>query len=147
MVVFPKQSCRRFLPDTGESRSDKKFFLKLTWNWRFAPPWEACSTGEVLYLWTRYDQPTMPAEMVESHPVVARGYHAGFIPLLKHIDHLFTLTLLPTFPIFDLSFFLSTFDFLPWLHCLPFIIRFPLFLFLIFLKRQVHEIGWWLTVK
>ena len=28
MVVFPKQICKRFLPDTGESRSDKTFFLK-----------------------------------------------------------------------------------------------------------------------
>ena len=25
----------------------------------------------------RYDQPMTPAEMVESHPVVARGYYAG----------------------------------------------------------------------
>ena len=28
MVVFPKQICKRFLPDEGESRSDKTFFLK-----------------------------------------------------------------------------------------------------------------------
>ena len=28
MVVFPKQICKRFLPDAGESRSDKTFFLK-----------------------------------------------------------------------------------------------------------------------
>ena len=28
MVVFPKQICKRFLPDTGESRSDITFFLK-----------------------------------------------------------------------------------------------------------------------
>ena len=28
MVVFPKQICKKFLPDTGESRSDKTFFLK-----------------------------------------------------------------------------------------------------------------------
>ena len=28
MVVFPKQICKRFLPDTGESRRDKTFFLK-----------------------------------------------------------------------------------------------------------------------
>ena len=28
MVVFPKQICKRFLPETGESRSDKTFFLK-----------------------------------------------------------------------------------------------------------------------
>ena len=28
MVVFPKQICKRFLPDTGEARSDKTFFLK-----------------------------------------------------------------------------------------------------------------------
>ena len=51
----------------------KRFSWKLTWNWRFAPPWEACSTGEVLCLWMRYDQPMTPAEMVESHPVVARN--------------------------------------------------------------------------
>ena len=55
----------------------KRFSWKLTWNWRFAPPLEACSTGEVLCLWMRYDQPMTPAEMVESHPVVARGYYAG----------------------------------------------------------------------
>ena len=77
MVVFPKQICKRFLPDTGESKSDITFFLKLTWNWRFAPPWEACSTGKALCLWKRCDQPLMPAKMVESHPDVARGYHAG----------------------------------------------------------------------
>ena len=28
MVVFPKQICKRFLPDAGESRSNKTFFLK-----------------------------------------------------------------------------------------------------------------------
>ena len=28
MVVFPKQICKRFLPDAGESRNDKTFFLK-----------------------------------------------------------------------------------------------------------------------
>ena len=28
MLVFPKQICKRFLPDAGESRSDKTFFLK-----------------------------------------------------------------------------------------------------------------------
>ena len=28
MIVFPKQICRRFLPDTGESRGDKTFFFK-----------------------------------------------------------------------------------------------------------------------
>ena len=28
MVVFPIQICKRFLPDTGESRSDETFFLK-----------------------------------------------------------------------------------------------------------------------
>ena len=28
MIVFPKQICKRILPDTGESRSDKTFFLK-----------------------------------------------------------------------------------------------------------------------
>ena len=28
MVVLPKQICKRFLPDTGESRNDKPFFLK-----------------------------------------------------------------------------------------------------------------------
>ena len=28
MAVFPKQICKRFLPDAGESRSDKTFFLK-----------------------------------------------------------------------------------------------------------------------
>ena len=27
-MVFPKQICKRILPDTGESRSDKTFFLK-----------------------------------------------------------------------------------------------------------------------
>ena len=55
----------------------KRFSWKLTWNWRFAPPWEACSTGEVLCLWMRYDQPTTPAEMVGSHRVVAHGYYVG----------------------------------------------------------------------
>ena len=29
MVVFPKQICKRFLPETGESRRDKTFFLKI----------------------------------------------------------------------------------------------------------------------
>ena len=68
-----KGSCLR-----QESQGGIKLFsLKLTWNWRFAPPWEACSTGEVLCWWKRYDQPMAPAEMVWSHPVVARGYHAG----------------------------------------------------------------------
>ena len=28
MVVFPKQICKRFLPDEEESRSDKMFFLR-----------------------------------------------------------------------------------------------------------------------
>ena len=28
MIVFPKQICKWILPDTGESRSDKTFFLK-----------------------------------------------------------------------------------------------------------------------
>ena len=28
MVVFPKQICKRFLPETGESRSAKTFFLQ-----------------------------------------------------------------------------------------------------------------------
>ena len=28
MVVLPKQICKRFLPGTGESRSDDTFFLK-----------------------------------------------------------------------------------------------------------------------
>ena len=28
MIVFPKHICKRILPDTGESRSDKTFFLK-----------------------------------------------------------------------------------------------------------------------
>ena len=77
MVVFPKQICRRFLPDYGESRSDKTSFLKSNMELEVAPPWKACSTGEVLCWWKRYDQPMTPAEMVESHPVVARGYHAG----------------------------------------------------------------------
>ena len=69
----------RFItPSMQESQGVIKLFSwKLTWNWRFAPPWEACSTGEVLCLWMRYDQPMMAAEMVGSHPVVVRGYHAG----------------------------------------------------------------------
>ena len=36
-----KTNLQRFLPDTGESRKDKTFFLKLTWNRRFAPSWDA----------------------------------------------------------------------------------------------------------
>ena len=78
MVVFPKQICIRFLPDAGESRSNKTFFLKTNMEL------EVCtSLGSMfhrrgaLFVNERYDQPMTPAEMVESHRVVAHGYYVG----------------------------------------------------------------------
>ena len=75
MIVFPKQICKRILPDTGESRSDKTFFLKTNMEL------EVCtSLGRMFHrrgaLFVK-EIPPAGAEMVESHPVVARGYHAG----------------------------------------------------------------------
>ena len=78
MVVFPKQICKRFLPDTGESRSDKTFFSKTNMEL------EVCtSLGSMfhrrgaLFVNEIRRQSMTPAEMVESHPVVAREYYAG----------------------------------------------------------------------
>ena len=77
MVVFPKQICKRVLPERGESKSDKTFFLKADMEL------EVCtSLGSMFHrrgaLLVKEIRPANDAgEMVESHPVVARGYHAA----------------------------------------------------------------------
>ena len=50
MVVFPKQSCKRFLPETGQSRRDKLLSWKLTWNWRLHLPGKHIPQDESLLL-------------------------------------------------------------------------------------------------
>ena len=69
--MFPKQICKRFLPDAGESRSNKtNMELEVCTSPGKHVPQERCSVCE-------YDQPTTPAEMVRSHRVVAHGYYVG----------------------------------------------------------------------